>query len=233
MTNIFEGKIVVIAGNGQELAIALARAYLEAGSRAVIVATPSGERIIEASSVEFQEMALADPAQSTAFIDGLIERYGHIDIWINTFAIAATGPAETLSPSFWEENVTNILSAAFYNTQAAGRQMLKQGHGVIVNLTSVIGLKAVEGHVANTVLHAGLQGMTNALGVEWAGRGVRVVGVALPLEMGEASRRTPLRAAVTAAQIADTLLYLTSDEAAYVTAETIRVDGGWSAYQLF
>jgi 2-deoxy-D-gluconate 3-dehydrogenase len=138
-----------------------------------------------------------------------------------------------LPASVWEESLATLLTASFYCAQAAGRQMLKQGHGVIANLTSVHGLKAIEGHVADSVAHAALMGLTRALGVEWAGRGVRVVGVALPLEFGEPSRRTPLRSNASMQQIAETLLYLTSDEAAYVTAETLPVDGGWSAYQLF
>ena len=242
--NAFNDKIVLIAGNGQELGLVLARAFAEAGSRAVIVAAPGGERNAEMFSAlqdqalpvvyeVYEEVEFCDPHQSAALVTRLVERYGRVDILINAATLAATSPAETLSANVWEAAISSVLSAAFYWAQAAGRQMLSQGRGVIVNLTSVLGDKAVEGHVASAVVHAGLQGMTNALGVEWAGRGVRVVAVALPLAMGETSRRTPLRQAVTPEQIAKTLLYLTSDDAAYVTAETIRVDGGWSAYQLF
>ncbi len=235
----FNGQIIVIAGNEPELGLFLARCFAEAGSRAVIVATHRGnaERINtfedETLAIVVEELDICDPAQSTELIDRLVERYGHVDVLVNASAFTAIGPAETLSPILWEESVSTILSSALYCAQAAGRQMLRQGHGVIANLTSVLGIKAVEGHMASTVVHAGLQAMTKALGVEWAGRGVRVVGVALPLEMGEVSRRTPLRCAVTPQQIADVLLYLTSTEGAYVTAETLRVDGGWSAYQLF
>jgi NAD(P)-dependent dehydrogenase (short-subunit alcohol dehydrogenase family) len=237
----FNDKIVVIAGNGQELGLVLARSFVVAGSRAVIVAAPAGERNAEMFSalqnealpVVYEELDICDPLQSAALVVRLVERYGRVDILVNSSTITAMSPAETFPANVWEESISRILSAAFYCAQAAGRQMLSQGRGVIVNLTSVLGVKAVEGYVASTVVHAGLQGMTNALGVEWAGRGVRVIAVALPLEMGDASRRTPLRHAVTPGQIANTLLYLTSDDAAYVTAETIRVDGGWSAYQLF
>jgi NAD(P)-dependent dehydrogenase (short-subunit alcohol dehydrogenase family) len=241
----FNGKIVVIAGDGRELGLVLARSYAEAGSRAVIVAAPGGERDAEIAdalqrggmkvetNIVFAELDVRVPAQSVALVEQLVEQFGELDIWINTSIVQPMGSAETLPPSDWEVSLTTILSGAFYCAQAIGRQMLRQGHGVIANLTSVAGVKAVEGRLAYGVAHAGLWALTQALGVEWAGRGVRVVGVALPLELGETSHRTPLRDAVTAEHVAEALLYLTSDEAAYVTAETLRLDGGWTAYQLF
>jgi NAD(P)-dependent dehydrogenase (short-subunit alcohol dehydrogenase family) len=90
--------------------------------------------------------------------------------------------------------------------------------------------------------------LTQALGVEWASRGVRVVGIApgaltTDFSQGGTSegsdvvrayeRRTPLRRIGTVEEVAEAVLYLTGEEASYVTAETMRVDGGWTAYQLF
>jgi NAD(P)-dependent dehydrogenase (short-subunit alcohol dehydrogenase family) len=245
----FTGKVVVIASNAGELGLVLARSFAEAGSRAVVVAAPGreGDAVIasalhgEELAIMHEELNVRDPAKSAALVDRLVEQFGHVDVWVNAFTISnpgssirqALGPAEIVASSTWDESIASILSSAFYCAQAVGRQMLSQGHGVIANLASVTGFKVVEGDVTGSVAHAGLMSLTKALGVEWAGRGVRVVGVALPLELEEASRRTPLRRAVTAPQIAEALLYLTSDEATYVTAETISVDGGWSAYQLF
>lgn len=244
----FTGKVVVIAGNGGEVGLVLGRAFAEAGSQ-VVIAAP--QRAIDATlisslqneglAVLCEEVDVRDPLQSSDLIERLADRYGHVDVLINTLALPEAGPftdklqgaAESLSSSEWEQGVTTVLTTSFTCVQAAGRQMLKQGHGVIANLTSVHGLKVVEGHVAAAILHTALVGMTKALGVEWAGRGVRVVGIALPLSFGEPSRRTPLREGVSAQQIAETLVYLTSDEAAYITAETIALDGGWTAYQLF
>jgi NAD(P)-dependent dehydrogenase (short-subunit alcohol dehydrogenase family) len=141
-----------------------------------------------------------------------------------------------------------MLSGAFYCAQAAGRQMLAQGSGVIVNIASVQGYQYIEGRVANSVSKAGLIMLTEALGIEWAGRGVRVVGVARAgvltgqvrqeIAEGTASleayeRRTPLHRLGTVEEIAEAVLFLASDEASYITAETLRVDGGWVAYQFF
>jgi 3-oxoacyl-[acyl-carrier protein] reductase len=241
----FTGKVVIIAGNGGELGFALARAFAEAGSQAVVVAafmrgleSPMLSTLQnEGLAVHYEEIDARDPVQCNTLVEQVVERFGHVDVLVNASSMPdfdfSVGAAESLQASAWEESLAATLSAAFYCAQAAGNQMLKQGYGVIANLTSVYGLKVSEGHVTASVVHAALVALTKALGVEWAGRGVRMVGVALPLALGEPSRRTPLRSGVTAQQIAETLLYLTSDEAAYVTAETIPVDGGWTAYQLF
>ena len=126
--------------------------------------------------------------------------------------------------------------------------MLAQGKGVIINMASVTGLLHIEGRAAYSVSKAGVIALTEALGIEWANRGVRVVGiapgvVATPMaqavfDAGVASqatyeRRTPMHRLGSVDEIADAALFLASDEAAYITAETLRVDGGWTAYQLF
>jgi NAD(P)-dependent dehydrogenase (short-subunit alcohol dehydrogenase family) len=119
---------------------------------------------------------------------------------------------------------------------------------VIVNVTSVDGYQATEGKAASCAAHAGLVMLIQALGIEWASRGVRVVGIApgalaTDFSQGgtnegsevarEYERRTPLRRTGTVEEVAEAILYLTGEEASYVTAETMRVDGGWTAYQLF
>jgi NAD(P)-dependent dehydrogenase (short-subunit alcohol dehydrogenase family) len=119
---------------------------------------------------------------------------------------------------------------------------------VIVNIASVTGMLHIEGRAAYSVAKAGVIALTEALGIEWASRGVRVVGVApgvvlTPMvhelfDQGAVDRatyeqRTPLRRLGTVEEIAEAVFYLASDEASYITAETMRVDGGWTAYQMF
>lgn len=126
--------------------------------------------------------------------------------------------------------------------------MLAQGRGVIVNLASVNAFKAIEERAAYCTAKAGIVMLTQALGVEWAERGVRVVAIAPgPVEtdmvkelfvQGKASadlykRRTPLHRLGTLQDVVDATLFLASDHASFITAETLRVDGGWVAYQMF
>jgi NAD(P)-dependent dehydrogenase (short-subunit alcohol dehydrogenase family) len=141
-----------------------------------------------------------------------------------------------------------MLSGAFYCAQAASRQMLEQGHGVILNVASVNGFQPIEGRVAYSVAKAGLMMLIKALGIEWAGRGVRVVGIAPAVVLTELvqkgidegtatvsayERRTPLGRLGTIEEVAEAAYYLASPEPSYVVGETLRVDGGWVAYQLF
>jgi NAD(P)-dependent dehydrogenase (short-subunit alcohol dehydrogenase family) len=251
----FTDKTVVITGGGRGLGLGLARRFGEAGAQ-VVIAEIDGRRGKQAAqilqeagySVSYEALDVRVPAQSVALVDKVIKERGHIDVWVNNAGLAHIGPAENLPIEQWDESIAVLLSGTFYCSQAVGRQMLAQGQGVIVNLASVDGFKAIEERVAYCTAKAGVVMLTQALGIEWAKRGVRVVAVApgpILTELvqqviadGKASvemyvKRTPLHKLGTVEDVADAVLFLASDEASYITAETLRVDGGWVAYQLF
>jgi len=251
----FANKTVVITGAGRGLGLGIARRFGQAGAHTVIaeIDPETGPRAAETLrseglSASFEPLDVRDPAQSMTLVDKLVKERGQIDVWVNNAGVAHKGPAETMSREAWEESIAVILSGAFYCAQAVGRQMLAQGRGVIVNIASVGAYQYIEGRVAYSVPKAGLVMLTEALGIEWAKRGVRVVGIAPGVVMtdmvrkgiaeGTASveayeRRTPMHRLGTVEEIAEAVLYLASDEASYVVGETMRVDGGWVAYQLF
>lgn len=251
----FNGKTVVITGAGRGLGFGMARRFGQAGAH-VVVAELEAERGLYAAealqregwSASFESLDVRDPKQSAALVDKLVARRGQIDVWVNNAGVAHLGAAETLPLEQWNDSIAVMLSGSFYCAQAVGRHMLTRGRGVIVNLASVDAYKSIEERVAYCTAKAGILMLTEALGVEWAGRGVRVVGVApgpILTELvkqviadGKASaelyeRRTPLHKLGTVEDIAEAVLFLASEEASYITAETLRVDGGWVAYQLF
>ena len=249
------GQTVVVAGNGHGLGTGIARRFGQAGAYVVVADTDAraGQNAAralqdEGLSASSETLDPGDPSRVTALVERVVGDRGEIDVWVNALSEIQTGAAEALTREAWQESVDMTLSGSFYCCQAAGRHMLAQGRGVIVNVTSVDGYQATEGNAASSAAHAGLVMLTRALGVEWAGRGVRVVGVApgalttdrSPGGANEDSdavrayeRRTPLRRTGTVEEVAEAILYLTGEEASYVTAETLRVDGGWTAYQLF
>ena len=251
----FEGKLAVVTGAGRGLGLGIARRLALGGAQAVIAEIDSATGAAAAQllrgeglSATFEPLDVRDPAQSRALADKLAEAHGGIDIWVNNAGVANKGPAESLPRQAWDESLAVMLSGAFYCSQAAGRHMLARGSGVIVNVASVNAYQAIEGRVAYSTAKAGLVMLTQALGIEWAGRGVRVVGIAPGVVMtdmvqesiraGLASvevyeRRTPMRRLGAVEEIAEAVCFLASDEASYVVGETIRVDGGWGAYQLF
>lgn len=251
----FEQRIVVITGAGRGLGLGLARRFGQAGAQvilaeldAVLGQQATAELQSAGISAHFAPLDVRDPAQSRALVAAVVNAHGRLDVWVNNAGVSTIAPAETLAPAQWDDLLAVNLSGAFYCAQAAGQQMLAQGKGVIINMASVTGLLHIEGRTAYSVSKAGVVALTEALGIEWANRGVRVVGiapgvVATPMaqavfDTGVASqatyeRRTPMHRLGSVDEIAEAALFLASDEAAYITAETLRVDGGWTAYQLF
>ena len=254
-TRPFDQKTVVITGAGQGLGFGMARRFGQAGAHVVIadVNAGTGEAAAtmlrgEGFSTQFEALDVREPAQSLALVEKLAQARGGLDVWVNNAGISRLAQAEDMPRAYWDDSIAVMLSGTFYCCQAAGRWMLAQGRGVIVNVASVTGMLHEKERVAYSAAKAGVVALTEALGVEWAGRGVRVVGVApsvvmtdmvkQAMEQGAGSRetferRTPMRRLGKVEEIAETVFYLASDEAAYIVAETIRVDGGWVAYQLF
>lgn len=249
------GKTAVVTGAGHGLGLAIARRLGQAGARTVIAErnATAGENAAavlsgEGLSASFEPLDVRDPAQSVALVDKLLKRWERIDIWVNNAGVWYEGPAEIFPRSWWDDSLEVMLSGSFYCCQAVGKQMVAQGSGVIVNVASVDGYQPVEGHVAFSVAKAGVVMLTQALGIEWAHSGVRVVGIAPgPLKdepvggvasggtaMAEVyERRTPMRRLGSVEEAAEAVIFLVSDKASYVTAEIVRVDGGWVAYQLW
>ena len=251
----FTDKVVVITGAGRGLGFGMARRFGQEGANVVIaeIDRSSGQQAAETLRLEgiaaaFAPLDVRDPAQSVSLVESLTQQHGHVDVWVNNAGIARKAPAESISIEAWDESMAVMLSGAFYCSQAAGRQMIAQGSGVIVNVASVGGMQHIEGRLAYSVPKAGLIMLTQALGIEWARRGVRVVGIAPSVVMtdmvrhgiaeGTATldaylRRTPMHRLGTVEEIAEAVLFLASDQASYIVGEVMRVDGGWGAYQFF
>ena len=251
----FAGKTVVVTGAGRGLGLAMARRFGAAGAH-VVVAEFEAERGRQAAAdlrqagaaASFEPLDVRDPAQSMALVQRVAARQGAIDVWVNNAGVQHIAPAEDLPTAAWDNLLAVLLSGTFYCSQAAGRHMLERGRGVIINVASGAAYVAAEGRAAYSTAKAGVVMLTQALGIEWARRGVRVVGVAPSaaltdlmqsvFDAGQASpealmRRTPLGRLATVEEVAEAVAYLASDQASYVVAETLRVDGGFVAYQLF
>lgn len=250
----FSGQVVVVTNAAHGTGLDIARRFQEAGAT-VIIAAPEAQQHTAALDAlralgvpfAFESLDQGSHATSSALVERVVSRYNRIDVWVNAPELVQNMPAESISPTEWEACLGTLLSGTFYGCQAAGRHMLKQGQGVIVNLGSVNGLKVIEGHVANATAEAGIFMLTQALGVEWSGRGVRVVGVATGpsgrdskqkfLAHGQPPsdtvQRVPLHRLASSKNIADVVLFAAGPQASFITGETLRVDGGWVAYQLF
>ena len=228
-------------GIGQAIALRLARAG------AFVVGTATTEQGAARISAGFEEAGVrgrgavwnaADPASTDALVAALGAAEGLPTILVNNAGIARDALILRMKSEDWEQTLNVNLSAVFRLTKACLRRMLKEHHGRIVNIGSVVGSIGNPGQVHYSAAKAGLLGFTRALARELASRDITVNAVAPGFIETDMTRALPeaQRAAYlaqipagrfgTPEEIAASVLFLVSQEAGYVTGQTLHVNGG-------
>ncbi|MGB4593154.1 MAG: 3-oxoacyl-[acyl-carrier-protein] reductase [Coriobacteriia bacterium] len=181
---------------------------------------------------------VSDPSACTAMLNAVVERYGHLDVVVNNAGITRDGLLVRMSDEDWRAVIDTNLSGAFYVTRAAGKIMMKQRSGSIVNISSVVGIVGNAGQANYAAAKAGLIGLTKAVARELAPRNVRVNAVApgfietdMTASLADAAREGALGTIAmkrfgSAADIAAAVAFLASPDAAYITGQVLAVDGG-------
>lgn len=225
------GRVVVVSGGRSSVGRSLMERLVRDGDVAVALDSTGGAG-----------PDAVDPTDAVAvgrFVAAIVTEHGRLDAWVNLHAPTTAGAAATLPAADLEASLRATVTGPFVCAQAVLPVMAAAGSGVIVNVGTVDAFHAAAGRIAIGVAQAALVKLTAALGVEWAARGVRVVGVATGAITDDPSAdampraRIPLARSATADEVVDAIIHLAGPEASYVTGETLRVDGGWSAYQLF
>ncbi|MDV8070707.1 SDR family oxidoreductase [Rhodococcus sp. IEGM 1366] len=246
--NEFAGRVAVITGGGSGIGRAIAVRYAAAGGTVVVVGRreePLLEtvRLAEAAGGEGEALTcdVRDAIAVETLIDGVVERHGRLDVLVNNAAGNFVVPGENLSANGWKAVVDIVLNGSFYGTRAAAKHMLEAGNGAILNTIATYAWHGHPGTVHSAAAKAGVVAMTRTLAVEWASRGVRLnciapgptetegAGAALwPDEYARARvlSSVPAGRFTTPEEVAESAAYLLSDRAAYVTGETLVVDGG-------
>jgi NAD(P)-dependent dehydrogenase (short-subunit alcohol dehydrogenase family) len=231
------GEVAVVTGAAQGLGAAIADALEAEGARVA-------RTDLSQSGVDY-ELDVTDRGSVDRALAEIAERLGEPTILVSNAGINRIGPSETLPEERWQEVVDINLTGAFRCAQAAGVRMLAAGRGSIVSVASISAFVGMPGRAAYCATKAGVVALTRVLAVEWAARGVRVNAVApgyvgtpmveQALEAGllaadELADRTPVGRVASPAEIADTVVFLASPAARYVTGQTLVVDGGYLAY---
>ncbi|MDQ3667932.1 MAG: SDR family oxidoreductase [Acidobacteriota bacterium] len=249
-------KVAIVTGGGTGIGKGISRSLAEAGAR-VVIAQTRGEKA-EETARELQaegheilplsvDIRLRPRVQE--LMSRTIDRWGQIDILVNNAAVTgarAAAPFLDLTDEFLDETVDVNLKGTFICSQEAARRMLGRG-GAIINISSVGAFAAQEGATAYCATKAGLVGLTKAMALELAPHGIRVNCVAPGDIQTEANeniiddikkrgikgryfRPIPLGRRGRPADIGPTIVFLASDDSAYIVGETIVVDGGFLTY---
>jgi 3-oxoacyl-[acyl-carrier protein] reductase len=236
-----DGRVALVTGGSRGIGAAISRELARAGAQ-VAVNFRTGKEAAEAVASEVGGVAVsadvADPEQAQALVERVESELGDVDILVNNAGVTRDTLIARMSDEDWEIVIDTNLRGAFNTSRAVTRKMLRRRSGVIVNLTSVVGLHGNPGQANYAASKAGLIGLTKALARELGSRGVRVNAVApgyidtaltdvLSEELrGAILANTPLGRLGGPEDVAGAVRFLCSDEAAFVTGEVLLVDGG-------
>ena len=236
-----EGRVALVTGGSRGIGAAICRELGRAGAR-VAVNYRSGREGAEEVAAEIEGLAaqgdVADSGEAQALVERVEAELGDIDILVNNAGVTRDTLIARMSDEDWELVVDTNLRGAFNTSRAVARKMLRRRSGVIVNMTSVVGLHGNPGQANYVSSKAGIIGLTKALARELGVRGVRVNAVApgyidtaltnvLSEELrGRILANTPLGRLGDPEDVAGAVRFLCSDEAAFVTGEVLLVDGG-------
>jgi len=239
------GKNVVVIGGGRGIGAAVSDGFRDAGSNVTVVHhATEGPDLAATDQITIDISRKDDVERAFRELDATIET---LDVVVNAMDIGgAVGPSEQLATEEWRRVIDTNLSGPFWVCQEAGRRMIPRGQGSIVNVTSFGAVRVVRGHhqVQYNASKAGIVGMTQALAQEWGRFGVRVNAVAegshraqepelfdgdqarLDEHLAKARTSTPLDRLADASEIVPLVLFLGSDDSAYLTGDLVVADGG-------
>jgi glucose 1-dehydrogenase len=244
-----EGKIAIVTGGNSGIGKAIALGLAKAGANLVIdyVSNPQATDELEqeitalgAQSIGVEaDVSKVDDLQR--LVDAAVAKFGRIDIMVNNAGVETRTSVLDTTEAQYEKVLAINLKSAFFGTQLAARQMIKQGGGGrIINITSVHEDWPMPGNTAYCLSKGGMRMLTRTAGVELAPHGIGVVGVgpgavATPINLSTMQNPTllaalnkaiPLGRMAQPEEIAKVVVFLAGDGASYVTATTIFADGG-------
>ena len=243
---LLTGKTAIVTGGsrgiGRAVSLLLAReganvAIVYAGNTAAAEETKQQAEALGAAAAVFQ-CDVADEQAVADMVKAVKTQFGSVDILVNNAGITRDGLLMRMKEADWQAVLDTNLTGVYHCTKAVSKLMMKQRHGAVINLSSVVGETGNAGQANYAAAKAGIIGFTKAVAKELASRNIRVNAVApgyvetdmtagLPDSAKEDMLRSiPLGRPATADDVTQAVLFLASDQACYITGQVLNVDGG-------
>jgi 3-oxoacyl-[acyl-carrier protein] reductase len=239
------GKSAIVTGASRGIGKAIALALAANGAKVACVAR-SADKLKETAdeiaaaggTAEVHPCDVTDSDAVTKLVEGLAEKWGQIDVVVNNAGITADTLIPRMTDEQWDSVICTNLRSVFLFTRVASQVMMRKRSGRIINISSVSGVMGNPGQANYSASKAGIIGFTRTVARELAGRKITVNAICpgfIASEMTAAMGATldemikekiPAKRLGEAHEIADAVLYLASDSAAYMTGEVITIDGG-------
>jgi 2-deoxy-D-gluconate 3-dehydrogenase len=242
------GKVAVITGANTGIGQAIALALAHAGADIACVGrTPAEDTVAQARALGRKAEVISADLSTTApvqrVVDETIATLGRLDILVNNAGIIRRADAVDFTEADWDAVIDTNLKSVFFLCQAAGRHMIGQGSGKIINIASMLTFQGGIRVPSYTASKSGVGGITKALANEWAAKGVQVNAIApgyiatnnTAALQADAVRNTAIMDRIPAgrwgdpADLGGAAVFLASAAADYVTGHILAVDGGWLA----
>jgi 3-oxoacyl-[acyl-carrier protein] reductase len=239
---VADAKIAVVTGGATGIGAAIARRFAREGMRVAVcdVDKKNGEELVTqiGGSARFYELDITDELQVTRTVETIIEDWSRIDVLVNNAGITNDKLLIRMSKEDWDRVLEVNLTGTFLVTKATAKYMMKQRFGRIINISSVIGILGNFGQTNYAASKAGIIALTKSCAKELASRNINVNAIApgfiktrmtdvIPDEIRQNYLKLiPLNRFGEPQDVAELVLFLSSEQASYITGQTICVDGG-------
>ena len=246
-----QGQVALVTGAARGLGRALSLALAHAGADVALGfrdVSLGGELVREIEGLGRRalplQMDISSMEQIFSAVDETVTRFGKLDILVNNAGIAPENLAENVREQDFDATLAVNLKGTFFVSQAAGRVMIRQKHGRIINMSSQAGFAALPGESVYCMTKAAIAHLTKCLAVEWGRHGITVNAVAptfirtpgteeylsVPQNRADVLERiAALHRIGEPMEVAGAVVFLASPAASLITGETILIDGGWTA----